>query len=59
MNGYYDIEDGLIHPERRRDMEKMDELGRELRVILAKYKALSARQQALIIKVTGIERDVH
>jgi hypothetical protein len=58
MNGYYDIEDGMIHPQRRRDMEKMEELGTELRIVNAKYKAISARLQDLIIKVTGINREV-
>jgi hypothetical protein len=56
MNGYYDIEDGIIHPERRRDMEKMEEVGAELRVVNAKHKALSAKLQDLVIKVTGINR---
>jgi hypothetical protein len=56
MKDYYDVEDGFIHPQRRRDMEKMEELGAELRIVNAKYKAISARLQDLIIKVTGINR---
>jgi hypothetical protein len=56
MNGYYDIEDGQIHPQRRRDMEKMEELGEELRIVNAKHKAIGARLQELVIKVTGINR---
>jgi len=58
MNGYYDIEDGIIHPQRRRDMEKMEELGHDLKIVNAKYKAISAKLQALIIKVTGINREL-